>query len=643
MAIGDDFEIQGDGDIRHISGTSTYTVLELHRWLQGLADDAAAASDDFMDITVATPSERATDNIITLNAPFNIDDTAARFLYDGSITQINPVTVKQDIYAGLVVVGAVEAGTLVQIWQDEAILDLSWNDPMKNASAAASILTRILVKVKSNGAQIDGQKLIVWARELSDTYAEFAVTMTTGNNVAAIFTGPDLNNATAAGTISGWSDIVNTEGYQGLDISGDGSNEFYYSQWDNASRTPAQLYERTKWIQRRGSSEAIHSTTGPLFRGITHSFDYDGETTSPTEDAILAWGTSFAYNGGTGTVPAVGQYWENTTAGGFGKVVFVSSGAGATGTVVIQREGATPAWVTTNVFALRGGTGSITQNGAATAPITSLGGSARLLAKLDSGTTGTLWVQLLSGSIAGDNDPIWQRAGTTGAYVVANGAATVRVVSPEFFGTYTGSSIIGAYGIGILPGDGIAADLFTPLTGAAVNPPNNQILTVAGLISGEDRVLVTNNQASAVDYDQFTLNTTLSSGTETAVVLTTAIPNDTPASTAASGNQTYLRIQLDTGKYRQVAYTSWTGSTFQISSTDFTGVNVATQPRNVFITYIDVLADATSEAVSLKYSGDRTMFIRVRDGGASPIKTFETTVTFGSGGATVTAIRTGDT
>lgn len=37
MAIGDDFSVAVNGDIRHISGTSTYMVLELHRWLQDLA------------------------------------------------------------------------------------------------------------------------------------------------------------------------------------------------------------------------------------------------------------------------------------------------------------------------------------------------------------------------------------------------------------------------------------------------------------------------------------------------------------------------------------------------------------------------------------------------------------------------------
>ena len=66
MAIGDDFSVAANGDIRHVSGSTTYTVLEFHRWLQDLADDAAASGNDLVDITVSTPSERSTDNIITL-------------------------------------------------------------------------------------------------------------------------------------------------------------------------------------------------------------------------------------------------------------------------------------------------------------------------------------------------------------------------------------------------------------------------------------------------------------------------------------------------------------------------------------------------------------------------------------------------
>ena len=628
MAIQDDFAIDAAGAITWVGGGSNnYTVLALHRWLQDLADDAQAGVGDLIDITTGTPSERSTDNIITLNSPFNINDTAAQHLYDGSITQKSG----DEIYAGLVCVGSVETGTQLQIWQDEAILTSHWSTG-KNADATASILNRVLIKVRTNGADIDGKRIVVWARELSDTYAEFGVTMALGNNVAAVFTGPDLNNNTAAGTIGAFT-ISNTEGYQLLDIAGDGSaNEPYYSKWDKLAHTAKQLYEYTKWIQRRGSTEAIHSTTGPLFRGITTEWNWDTWVTDSTEDSVLAWGTSFAFNAGTGTAPAVGQYWRNTTTGGVAKVVYATGTT--TGTVVMQRETTTATWATTNVFALLGGTGAITINGAVTGN-TNVGGAGRLLAHVETvaDTSGTDWVQLISGAAPATGYVVYQR-GAAGIRHSVNGAATARTVSPEFFGTYTGSSIIGAFGIGIDPADGIAADLFTTLAGASVNPPNLQRFTVFGLVSG-DRVLVTNNDTSNIDFNQFTLNGALTTGAVTSVVVNEAIPADTPTTGV-------IRIALDTGIYRRIPYTAWTGSTFTIGSTSFSDPDDAASGNNVFLGYIDLATATTNEYVTMKYAAPRDMFVRVRDGGATPIKTFETTATFDKGGGSATAIRTSD-
>jgi len=131
MAFADDFSIAADGNIRHTSGTTTYTVLEMHRALQDMAADAVASGDDLMDISFLTPSDRSTDNIVTLTNAYNIDDTAATYLYDGSVTQDGGDT----IYAGLVVVGAVESGTEIIIVQDNALLTDTWTTA-PNADAA---------------------------------------------------------------------------------------------------------------------------------------------------------------------------------------------------------------------------------------------------------------------------------------------------------------------------------------------------------------------------------------------------------------------------------------------------------------------------------------------------------------------------
>src|SRR5512134_1775766 len=127
MAIQDDFEVQADGDIRHVSGSTNYTVIQLHRWLGDLMDDAQASGNDLLDITDATASERATDNLITLKAPYNVDDDAIQYLYDGSIVQKNG----DEIYDGIVVIAA--QGTYLQIIQNGALIapnywTTAWNE-----------------------------------------------------------------------------------------------------------------------------------------------------------------------------------------------------------------------------------------------------------------------------------------------------------------------------------------------------------------------------------------------------------------------------------------------------------------------------------------------------------------------------------
>lgn len=57
MPISTDFSVASNGDIRHTSGTTVYSVLEVHAWLQDLADDALASGDDTMSILQEVPSK----------------------------------------------------------------------------------------------------------------------------------------------------------------------------------------------------------------------------------------------------------------------------------------------------------------------------------------------------------------------------------------------------------------------------------------------------------------------------------------------------------------------------------------------------------------------------------------------------------
>lgn len=545
------------GDLHGGASPSYATVIELHRALQDFADNATSSGDDQLDITDANPSQRSTDNIITLINGYNIDDTSAEYLYDGSIIQTNG----DEIYDGIVNFG--NAAT-IQVIQNGAVLTNDfWNEAAHKTAtgdAAAGISHRFLVKVRTGGADIDGRRLIGLSRTFNKTYAEFSINGSTrGNNVLALSEGNDLNNATAAGTVATWTTVAKTEGYQQIDITGDGVDEDYYIQWDKGSQSINDTYERVKYLTRDGTSDTLFGLNGLLFRGITHELDLSG-TSSGTFDA--AGFEPVSWTGGTGQMLAV----NNLTAGSATK----------------------------------------------------------------------MWIQRLTGTAPSSGTLI--TGGTSGATVTTTGSATERDVPlASVLGVSTGSAIIGAFGVGFDPNDVTKDDDFTDLTNTLREPPNNVTFTLSGVVATEDTILVapsTGAQSTTIDTAQLSLNTTLSGATETSVVTTTAIPSDTPSSGT-------IRIQTDAGLYRRVAYSSFSGSTFTIASTDFSSDN-ATAANNLFISYIDKVAASTSETFTVVYSADRELVVKVRDGGGTPIVEFLSPATLGSGGGSSAAIRTSD-
>jgi hypothetical protein len=200
--------------------------------------------------------------------------------------------------------------------------------------------------------------------------------------------------------------------------------------------------------------------------------------------------------------------------------------------------------------------------------------------------------------------------------------------------------LIGAYGIGVDPDDLRASDSLEDLSGTAQIPPNNVTFTVTGLVEAEDRVLVGPRAAGILQKDQDTINGTLTDNVSTTITTTSSIPVDTPASGI-------VRVQDDNGVYAPQAYTSYTGSVYTLSGA-YQGSDDAdaTTGNNIFIAYIDEIADATTTATfTTIYNnglGDRALFVRVRDGGSTPIKTFEAPSTLTSTGGTIAAIRTSD-
>lgn len=567
--VATDWSIDASSNIRYIGDThggtspSYVTAIDFHRALQDFADDAAASGDDLLDISKLTPSDRSTDNIITLLNSFNIDDTAAEHLYDGSIIQASGAT----IYDGVVNFGNAK---YIILHQDGGILNDTtdfWNSyaadgvadnkfPPNNTQPGVS--HNFLVKVRDAGADLDGRFLLGLTRELNNTYAEFQIQGTArGNNVLALSESTDLNNPTAQATIATYDKFTNSvEGYDNAnDVDPTVATEEYYSRWDivagtlPATTTINDLYEYTKWIQRRGTVSTLYGMDGDLFRGVTHEIAY------------------------------------TTLAGG----TFADS--------------------------------TLLDIGAVT-------GAAYILA--DNGTD-TMWIQLikLSTSLSGTL--------TQGGVTATLSTATARSVSPAFIGQSTGSAIIGAYGLGIASNDLQAADTLTDLGSQLIKPPNNVTFTVSGLTSGEDRVLVAPRTGGVINKTQLTTAATYSGAAVTEIVFTAGVPTDIEVpGTLRLVNDSDYEVLLN---YTAVSQTTVPRDTLTISSYNFSGTqenDAATSGSGAYITYIDKLAGATTESFTVVYSADRDLFIRVRDGGGTPVKTAENNaVTLGDTSQTV--------
>ena len=649
------------------------TVIEFHRWLQDLADDAVAVGDDELDITNTDPSRRSTDNIITLINGYTIDETAnnaTEHLYDGSIIMDGGDT----IYDGVVNFG--NPTVVIQVLQDGDILsDDWWNFATgygANASDTAGISHRFMVQTRKDGVDIDGRRLIGTTRVMGATtdhftFSEFKINGTSrGNNVLALTNADDLNNSTTLATIAGWTDITNTEGLRLIDIDADTVDEEYYSQWDTSgSHGQNDYYERLKWLTRDTSASTIGGMNGELFRGITHSLAWSGDAgTQPVTNDYVVWGTNIIFSTGSGTFLEGEAIYEDATIPLWkGRVIATDDNTGS-GSVIVAIESGTV--LTTQTFSTTSG-GAGTVNGTPTA-VTG-GGTMVCLAVDDDTGAGNLYVQLIKGIISPDAAILYNAQTDPDTIDVANtltqsGAATSRTVSTPFVGVSTGSNIIGAYGIGFETDQVDDSDVLTALDGLTYSRPNLVTNTVGGLSQDgdDDRVLVATwdlvtDGGGGAGYDvngdplvlkgQLLLNENLTAADELAITVKTGTETAIPADTPSSGT---IRLVDNSGYERWLPYSSWTGLVFTLntghpdmgSNNDFDGVN-ADIDNEVYVTYIDENAATATLNWQSTYVATRSLVAIVRNGFATgPIKQFIAEWSLTTADQTLNAIRTTD-
>lgn len=280
MPIATDFSVAVNGDIREaasfVPGTSArYTTLELHAWLQDLADNASSVGDDNVSILVTNPSElagkrnAARPSAVTLLPTFNLNDATSQWFKFGSVEQNSG----DDLYTGLKVLGTLVASSPIYIEQSDAKITKYWAD-----ADAANF--QILIKAKAAGTLIDGGSVTVYSRKYGQTYSHFDVDLSAGGEqAAALATALDANvdiatitPAVAAGYFSTAIGGTATPGTQKITLAygdtnqdlgnGNGSKLYKGTITLDGSISVSQAYQALMWATSELSPITFNAIPG---------------------------------------------------------------------------------------------------------------------------------------------------------------------------------------------------------------------------------------------------------------------------------------------------------------------------------------------------------------------------------------------
>jgi hypothetical protein len=273
MPITADFTISTTGDIRRQAGASTtvYTVLELHAWLQDLADDAAASGNDLLDILAPNPSKldgprdaavASRLNLLTDGSvAFNLDDASAQFINFGSIKQQSAAVQ----YSGLKTIGGIVAATPVYVVQNGSKLTTFWSNGH----------IQILVKVRTGGTLIDSGNVTAFSRKWGQSYSHFDVNLSAGGESnAALSTALDSNivlTEANAALLSTKVTVAFGDTNQDLD-NGNGSKPYKGTITLSGGCTLQEAYQYLQYLTRESSTSTLNSIPGWRYRVLNGAY-----------------------------------------------------------------------------------------------------------------------------------------------------------------------------------------------------------------------------------------------------------------------------------------------------------------------------------------------------------------------------------
>ena len=271
MAIQDDFSVNATGDIRHTSGTTIYPVLSLHAWLQDMADDAAGAGNDLVDILSPNPSKldgprdaavASRLNLLTSGSvAYNIDATAAQFINFGSIKQTGG-----DVqYSGLKTIGTIVAASPVYVVQNGSKITTFWPNGH----------VQILVLVKTGGALIDSGNVTAYSRKWGQTYSHFDTSLAAGGEASAALStaldGSILLSEAGAAALS--TKVAISFGTVSQDLgNGNGAKTYKGTITLSNSGTLQEAYQYLQYVCRSDSAVTLNSVPGWRYRKLDAAY-----------------------------------------------------------------------------------------------------------------------------------------------------------------------------------------------------------------------------------------------------------------------------------------------------------------------------------------------------------------------------------
>jgi hypothetical protein len=273
-----DFSVSTSGDLRSVAGTSVYSVLDLHAWLQSLAGNPNVTADDNVSILGAVPSELAgkrntlRPSALTLLNGINIDDLTSQRFNFGSIEQGSGA----ELYTGINTIGSGLTGRSHYVVQNGA----KYNSGTKWWPAGP---IRALFKVKTAGALINSGIVTVLSREWGYAFSHFDVDCSAGSEqVAALSVSADGNISRLVGNYTGGANTVTSTTPAGVvtlnfgtvtKTLGNVTKQYKGTiSWTGALRL-TEVYQALQWACHENSTATLNGKAGWQYRKLDAAYN----------------------------------------------------------------------------------------------------------------------------------------------------------------------------------------------------------------------------------------------------------------------------------------------------------------------------------------------------------------------------------